>query len=273
MNTSNSLLLEIGGISVLIISESAELIAQSRERYTNFIAENLNPRIAIEVEVVSDKDMTIRADTGIVAPDGTFDRSTGIATISWHGFTGVFDVNKGTGKMRYTIHPMGLNSFLRFIYSLILLDEPGFLVHASSLIKNSRAYIFPGKSGAGKTTISQITPDRRILSDDLTLIKIIDNDCIVFGTPFWGSLAVGGENISTSVTGIYFLIKDRQNYTKKITVKQALERLLPNIVFFVKENASARQLFELCYTFVNRVPAYELHFLPEPSLWGCIDAE
>lgn len=274
--THNSLGMSIAGISILISSESQEFVAQIRERYANFIADGMDPSIKIRVESLPSQDVEINA---VVAdesqpPRVSFNNSKEMWIIAYPGFFGEFNLKNGAGRAVFGLHPAGLNSFLRFVYSLILLKRLGFLVHASSLIKNGRAYIFPGKSGVGKTTIAQLSPEATLLSDDISLVKIIKGDFIAFGTPFWGALAVGGENVFAPISGIYFPIKDRENFLRKLTPQQALEKLLPNVVCFARNNEEfSKQLFNLCSDFVTKKPAYELHFLPDPTFWRCIDAE
>jgi len=239
--------LNIGGISVLILSGNQEFMAQIKERYTNFIASGLDPSLKIEVEISPPQNLKINPTPTVVSPDVSFDNSKGRWTIKWQALFGEFDLRSGKGKLSCSLGPSGLNSFLRFVYSLILLKEPGFLVHASSLIRNGGGYIFPGKSGAGKTTITQLSPDATLLSDDISLIKMLNGAHVAFGTPFWGALAVGGENVSTTITGIYFPIQDKENYVQKLSPRQALERLLPNVVFFARDSEFSKQLFNLCY--------------------------
>jgi hypothetical protein len=268
----DSLILNIGGISVLILSGNQKFIAQIKERYANFITHGQGPSLKIEVEVLLPQNLKINPSRTAVSPDVSFDNSKGRWTIKWHALFGEFDLRSGKGKLICPPGPSGLNSFLRFVYSLILLKEPGFLVHASSLKRSGREYIFPGKSDAGKTTITQLSPDATLLSDDISLIKMLNGGFIAFGTPFWGALAVGGENVSTTLTGIYFPIKDNKNYVQKLSPRQALEKLLPNVVFFASDSEFSKQLFNLCYDLVSNVPAQEFHFLPEPLFWRCIDA-
>jgi hypothetical protein len=268
----DSLMLNIGAISVLIYSESQEFIAQTKERYANFIASGLHPSLKIEVEISPPQNLKTNYDQTPDSPDVSFYNSKSRWRIKWQELFGEFDLRSGKGKLSCSLGPSGINSFLRFVYSLILVKEPGFLVHASSLIRNDMGYIFPGKSGAGKTTITQLSPDTTLLSDDISLIKIVNGVPVAFGTPFWGALAVGGENVSTTITGIYFPMKDNKNYVQKLSPRQALERLLPNVVFFARDSEFSKQLFNLCYELVTKVPAYELHFLPEPLFWRCIHA-
>ena len=44
------------------------------------------------------------------------------------------------------------------LHSLILARDGGFLVHAASAVRNGRAFLFAGVSGAGKTTIWRLAP-------------------------------------------------------------------------------------------------------------------
>jgi hypothetical protein len=83
---------------------------------------------------------------------------------------------------------------------------------------------------------------------------------------------VGGEKTSAPLVGIYFPVKDKKNCTERLRPRQVIERLLPNVVFFFKNEKFSKQLFDLCFELATTVPGYELHFLPDNSFWECIDA-
>ena len=267
----DSLVLSIGDMLVRVDSESQEFMAQTEDRYANFISTEAAPFLRIEVNILS-KEVDCNLAPDAERPEVRFDNVGERGTFAWHGLYGEFDLVSRKARMSCNPNPGGFNSFLRFVYSLILLKEQGFLVHASGLIKNGKGYVFPGKSGAGKTTITQLGPDgAKLVSDDISLVKI-RNGPFIFGTPFWGGLAVAGENTSAPIAGIYFPVKDRENYAKRLNPKQVVERLLPNVVFFFKNNEFSKQLFNLCFDFATKVPGYELHFLPNPSFWECVDA-
>jgi hypothetical protein len=245
-------------------------MAQTEARYANFISTETAPLLRIEVNILSEKTLPNWA-TNADRPEVRFDNGTKQVTFAWQGLSGEFDLVSSEARMSCTLIPTGLNSFLRFLYSLVLLKEPGFLVHASGLIKNEKGYIFPGKSGAGKTTISRLSPGATLLSDDIPLVKIGDAP-LIFGTPFWGDLAVAGEKTSAPLTGIYFPVKDKKNYTERLKPRRVIEKLLPNVVFFFKNEKFSKQLFNLSFDLATKVPGYELHFLPDFSFWECIDA-
>ena len=50
-------------------------------------------------------------------------------------------------------------------------DEQGFLLHASSVVRDGRAFLFTGPSGAGKTTIVRHAPDGRDGPDRRNLLR------------------------------------------------------------------------------------------------------
>jgi len=265
-----SLVLSIGEIPVLISSKNQEFMTQTEERYASFVSLEAVPYLRIEVNILSEEMLpTWAADAD--RPEVRFDNGTERGTFTWQDLSGEFDLVSREARMSCALSPARLNSFLRFVYSLVLLKESGFLVHASGLIKNGSGYIFPGKSGAGKTTITRCSPGATLLSDDIPLVKTGDTPRI-FGTPFWGDLAVGGEKTRAPLAGIYFPVKDKENYAERLKPKRAIERLLPNVVFFFKNEKFSKQLFNLSFDLATKVPAFELHFLQNPSFWECIDA-
>ncbi len=72
-------------------------------------------------------------------------------------------------------------------HALLILTEKhgGFGIHASCANVNGRAYLFLGKSGAGKSTSVELLKDKYpTISDDMTLLKKIGQKYYVFNTPF-----------------------------------------------------------------------------------------
>jgi hypothetical protein len=269
-STLHSLTVSIGRIPVLVLSESQEFMAQTEERYANFVSTEVDPLLRIDVDILP-QERAPNLATEMERPEVVFDHGGERGTFAWPGLSGEIDLASRKAKMSCTLSPIALNSFLRFVYSLVLLKEAGFLVHASGLIRDQKGYIFPGKSGVGKTTIARLSPDATLLSDDIPLVKMVDTP-LIFGTPFWGDLAVGGAKTSAPLAGIYFPVKDKKNYAERLKPRQVFERLLPNVIFFFKNEKFSKQLVNLCFELATKVAGYELHFLPDSSFWECIDA-
>jgi hypothetical protein len=87
-------------------------------------------------------------------------------------FRAEWDPERRRGWVRQSPNPYSIDSVLRILHSLILAREGGFLVHAASAIRNGRAFLFAGVSGAGKTTISRLAPpDVVLLTDEISYVR------------------------------------------------------------------------------------------------------
>jgi len=186
------------------------------------------------------------------------------------GFRGYINLKTLEGEVEL-FSENTFESFLRIVCSLVLLKENGFCIHASSLIRNGKAYVFPGESEAGKTTIVRLSPEAILLTDEISIIRRIKNTPIAYGTPFRSNLEICGSNVSAPAKGIYFPVKDKKNYICKLSDKSALAKLLSNVVIFGEDHNLMQKAFYLANDLVASLPCYDLHFLPEPSFWNCID--
>ena len=59
----------------------------------------------------------------------------------------------------------------------------GFLIHGASIVRDGQAYIFFGKSAAGKSTLAAMSPEGQVISDDLTLVLPTESGLVVAGSP------------------------------------------------------------------------------------------
>jgi len=62
------------------------------------------------------------------------------------------------GRIRQSANPYSIDSVLRIVHTLVLARNGGFLLHASSGIRNGKAFLFSGLSEAGKTTMARLRP-------------------------------------------------------------------------------------------------------------------
>src|SRR3990172_1482340 len=131
-------------------------------------------------------------------------------------------------------HEASVDVYMRILYSLALVEVHGLVLHAASLVRNGKAYVFCGPSGSGKTTVARLSPDKTLLSDELSIVKISDGSAVCCGTPFWGELARAGEDRTAPLAGIYFLRQGTRHAAETLRPRHALERLLPNVEFFAR---------------------------------------
>jgi len=83
--------------------------------------------------------------------------------------------------------PRDHENLQRFLYFFSFLACDSLLLHASSLVRRGRAFVFPGVSGAGKTTIVRHSPGMPVLSDEISAVRLSPEDQPVraYGTPFY----------------------------------------------------------------------------------------
>src|SRR4029077_15541177 len=122
----------------------------------------------------------------------------------WHlergDFRAHWDPRIGRGRILQALSPYAIDSVLRVVHTLIQAPEGGFLLHGASAIRNGRAFLFSGVSGAGKTTISRLAPkDAVLLTDEISYIRRGDPGYLACGTPFAGELARPGENAAAPI--------------------------------------------------------------------------
>jgi hypothetical protein len=146
----------------------------------------------------------------------------------------------------------------------ILARRQGALLHAAGIDINGRGYIFPGKSGAGKSTITRqfaALGDTGLLSDDRIVVRKLEGTFKAYGTPWPGEAGIA-LNESVPLASIFFINHGSANLIKDITPQEALARLLPvtSIPWYDREVMD--KILTFCEDLISSVPIYELDFKP-----------
>jgi hypothetical protein len=145
------------------------------------------------------------------------------------------------------------------------------LIHAASVVRHGRGYLFPGVSGAGKTTLARLSEDATLLSDELSIAEACEGGPSVHGTPFSGELARPGEPASAPLAGIYFPRHAAEHTLTPLGERAALARLLPTVMSFAREADVVARAFEVAADLVARVPCFVLDFRRDPGFWEVIE--
>jgi hypothetical protein len=160
------------------------------------------------------------------------------------------------------VHPLDQ---LLMMYALA--ERDGAILHACAVELDGKGLLLPGKSGAGKTTISRLFAARghTLLSDDRVVARKIKNDFYAFGTPWAGDAGIA-ENRKLPLKGIFFIRQSSGNRIEKITAATAAERLMPmaSIPWFDEKTMPA--ILSFCEDLILHVPAYELFFKPDTEV-------
>ncbi|MGR8933048.1 MAG: hypothetical protein ACU837_01500 [Gammaproteobacteria bacterium] len=87
--------------------------------------------------------------------------------------------------------PIVFENYLRVLTAYAILMHGGLLLHSSGIVADGKAYLFLGRSGAGKTTLARIAlaGDAKILSDDINIVyPTTGGSFVASAIPFAGEL-------------------------------------------------------------------------------------
>ena len=186
-------------------------------------------------------------------------------------FHAEWDPSSARGIIRHTANPYSIDAVLRIVHTLVLAKEGGFLLHAASAVRNGRAFLFAGVSGAGKTTMARLAPpDAVLLTDEISYVRKQDGGYFAFGTPFTGGVGQARRELTRARCGLYLLAKGSQNRIEQVGRAETCRALLANILFFAEDADLVKLVFESACEFVGRVPVYRLTFVPDASVWEMI---
>ncbi len=135
-----------------------------------------------------------------------------------------------------------------------------FLMHSVALKYQNRAYLFAGKSGAGKSTHTELwqkfIPQTEIINDDKPLIRLEEDGFYVWGTPWLGKES-RGKNDSAKIHAVCFIEQSKDISITPLSPQAVLSRIF-NQVEYIKEPALNTILIELIDEFIKSVPFYLL---------------
>ncbi|HTS34795.1 MAG TPA: hypothetical protein VMH04_03925 [Candidatus Solibacter sp.] len=259
-----SLVIDIGGMPVRVNTVDPGFVAILQQRYSGFVGESDQPEIEFDVELTSPSFADPNAPVEVTQRHGRWSLRRGDFLAEW-------EPASRTGKIRQTANPYSIDAVLRIVHSLVLARRGGFLLHSASAVRNGKAFLFAGVSGAGKTTISRLAPpDATLLTDEISYVRKESSGYIAHGTPFTGELARLGENISAPVAALYLLAQGPYNRIDLIAPADAARGLLANVLFFAEDEELVQSIFHSAFDFVSRVPVSRLTFVPDSRVWELI---
>jgi hypothetical protein len=168
---------------------------------------------------------------------------------------------------RYT-----LDCLLRILLTWMLLPRTGFLLHAATVVRRDRAYLFMGKSGAGKSTVASLAPEGSVLTDELSLVRREDGIWRAYGTPFWGEFRAGDSNTSAPIAGIFRLVQAEENRVTPLRPVEFLRAMIANVLFFSRRPADSQRLLEIVGQAAQELRGYALEFRKDRTLWEVLPA-
>ena len=274
------LTVEIGGIPIRVNTSDADFLDMLQNRYAGFVGSSEHAALEFDVDLVRPGFVDPEADLRVTQRSGKWSLERGDFRAEW-------EPARRTGTIRQSANPYSIDAVLRIVHTLVLAQEGGFLMHAASAIRNGKAFLFAGVSGAGKTTISRLAPsDATLLTDEISYVrKDVRKDMlqqardnarkqghsyVAYGTPFTGELAKLGENVSAPISALYLLAQGPENRIDPVATGEAVRELLANVLFFAEDQELVQRAFHAACEFVSRVPVSRLTFVPDTRVWEMI---
>jgi len=194
---------------------------------------------------------------GIALTGVNFEARFGMEAPSAFAELGVFDESELAGEMV-------IQNFLRILAAHQVLRRGGAVLHSAGLVFEGRAYVFPGYSNAGKTTLTRKAHARgaRVLSDDINLVLPGREGYKAYAVPFTGefgsTLDHRGGKSSYPLAGVVLLEQGERLETTVPNPAAAVARLLACCPFVNTDEEESATLFDVLTSLVASVPVIRL---------------
>ena len=255
--------MSIAGIPVRIRSSSLPLLDALQHRFQHFVA--APGQGGYDVHVFVDEDAPHHNH---ISPSFQFDHQR--VCFDLPGYTGFIDTASHSSLRIASDQPFnGVEYFLRVVYALLCFEQGGLMLHAAGVVRNERAFLFFGRSGAGKTTAARNALDGIVLNDDLIALLPEDHGWRAYGTPFTNPTQTRPSSASAPVAGLFRLVQSPTLAIEPLLGARALAELLTSIPVL---NGSPSPPISRCRQLLDTIPAYKLFLRPDPSFWPLIES-
>jgi hypothetical protein len=154
--------------------------------------------------------------------------------------------------------------FDEFIFIRKLSENQGVQLHACGITIDNKGILFSGISGAGKSTIAEVwkKKDVDILSDDRIVVRNIDEELIMYGTPWHGDAGISLPD-KAPLKAIYFLEKSKDNTIIPLDVKDSAFRLAVRCFPTYYSKQGMEYILGIIAAIAQNTPSYEFRFTPD----------
>ena len=152
-------------------------------------------------------------------------------------------------------------ALFRKLCDYTLKNSNGIIFHCSAIMVDGEAYLFTAPSGTGKSTHTrlwrEVLGDRAVMiNDDKPIVRFIDGDFYVYGTPWRGKHQIG-TNTRAKIKAICKIYQAKENVIREMSPMQMFITILDQTVR-PKEEKEMDKLLTLLDKMVKSVKLYEL---------------
>ena len=159
------------------------------------------------------------------------------------------------------------NFLQHFLIGYLAKYRKGALVHASCVESRGKAYIFIGRTGAGKSTLAKIwkeTANARVFNDERAILKFEHKETYFYNAPWVGEYNEGYQPASEDrlkIDGLFFIYHEKKNTLNPITKREASLKLFQNTFPAFWDVRGMADSLALCAEIAKATPCYELGFV------------
>ena len=164
------------------------------------------------------------------------------------------------------IAEFALSNALMLLYTFCTSPLQTLMVHASVIAHGGGGYMFLGRSGTGKSTHSRLwlnhIDDTSLLNDDNPVIRFIDGQAYVYGTP-WSGKTPCYKNESMPLKAVVRLSQAPYNKISRLAPLQSFASLMPACSCMRWDGPSVAALHKTVESVIGVVPCWHLECLPD----------
>lgn len=159
-----------------------------------------------------------------------------------------------------------LSNALMLLYTYRTAPYDTLMVHASVISNDDGGYMFLGRSGTGKSTHSRLWLENvegsDLLNDDNPVIRIIEGNPFVFGTP-WSGKTPCYKNESMPLKAVVRLSQAPHNKIERLSVIGSFASLMPSCSCIRWDRNAVDALHSAVEKVVTKVGGWHLECLPD----------
>ncbi len=276
----NECRIAVGGVVLGLECSSAEYAASLREYFATGATDDA-PDIRLQLEVFGDDQPVVVPDSLVATKRLAGDEFTAAGGL----VAGRYDPTSRRGELR--VHWVLTKAQMTRVFEQLLYQAfysartarryEAVLMHASGVIRGGDGFLFVGASGAGKSTVADLSQDFTVLNDEICLVEFAAGRVTLHSTPFNG-LYRRKHAASAPLRAVMLLAHGLEHHLEPVGPAAAVAALTGQVVapLGLEDALSPRisvRMLDLAGRLAASAPVRRLAFTPDPGFWRVIDHE